>query len=223
MSEDSSKPKKLSLSGSKLTLGNIDPSKLRTGSSIGGTRKTVQVEVRRKRAPAAPGRGPSVSADVVKPDVPAAAISPAAASSPTADDRLTAQERATRVRALKEGLAKTENPTDSLEITTDDVAQAAVDNDVSLAAGDVAASTNTLSSAEEPIDPIAARRAAELAELKEIEANEERRRNAENKKHADAQAARDQMSVHASREAAGVNKFGPSQTEVQSRRRREAE
>ena len=46
MSDDSSKTKKLSLSGGKLTLGNIDASKLRTGPSIGGARKTVQVEVR---------------------------------------------------------------------------------------------------------------------------------------------------------------------------------
>ena len=46
--------KKLSLSGSKLTLGNIDASKLRAGSSVGGARKAVQVEVRRNRAPAAP-------------------------------------------------------------------------------------------------------------------------------------------------------------------------
>lgn len=49
-----SKPRKLSLSGSKLTLGNIDASKLRAGSSVGGARKAVQVEVRRNRAPAAP-------------------------------------------------------------------------------------------------------------------------------------------------------------------------
>ena len=49
-----SKPRKLSLSGSKLTLGNIDASKLRAGSSVGGARKAVQVEVRRNRAPQAP-------------------------------------------------------------------------------------------------------------------------------------------------------------------------
>ena len=55
MTDDSSKPKKLSLSGGKLTLGNIDASKLRAGPSVGGARKTVQVEVRRKRAPVAPG------------------------------------------------------------------------------------------------------------------------------------------------------------------------
>ena len=56
MSDDSGKTKKLSLSGSKLTLGAIDASKLRTGTAVGAGRKTVQVEVRRKRAPAAPSR-----------------------------------------------------------------------------------------------------------------------------------------------------------------------
>jgi len=35
MTDDSSKPKKLSLSGSKLTLGNIDASKLRAGPAVG--------------------------------------------------------------------------------------------------------------------------------------------------------------------------------------------
>ena len=63
----------------------------------------------------APGRGSSASADVAKPDVPAAAIPPVAATSPAADDRLTAQERAARVRALKEGLAKTEIPIEAPE------------------------------------------------------------------------------------------------------------
>lgn len=53
MSEDSGNSKKLSLSGGKLTLNNIDASKLRSGPAIGGARKTVQVEVRRKRAPSA--------------------------------------------------------------------------------------------------------------------------------------------------------------------------
>jgi len=56
MSDDSGKTKKLSLSSGKLTLGAIDPSKLRAGPTVGAGRKTVQVEVRRKRAPAAPSR-----------------------------------------------------------------------------------------------------------------------------------------------------------------------
>ena len=56
MSDDSGKTKKLSLSSGKLTLGAIDASKLRAGPAVGAGRKTVQVEVRRKRAPAAPSR-----------------------------------------------------------------------------------------------------------------------------------------------------------------------
>ena len=222
MSDDSSKPKKLSLSGGKLTLGKIDASKLRTGPSIGGARKTVQVEVRRKRAPVAPGRGSSAPADAAKPAAPAGARPPVAATSPIADDRLTAQERAARFRALKEGLAKTETPTEPLETTPDHDAQTTVENEVLLVSEDTAAAKK-VSSVETPIDPIAARRAAELAELQEIEANEERRRSEENKKHADAQAARNQINVYALREATNVNKFGPKPTEVQSRRRREAE
>ena len=104
MTDDSSKPKKLSLSGSKLTLSNIDASKLRAGPSVGGARKTVQVEVRRKRAPAAPQRGGTTAPEpvVTEPVQTAAALAP---SAPAADDRLTAQERAARVRALQEGLA----------------------------------------------------------------------------------------------------------------------
>ena len=56
MSDDSGKTKKLSLSSGKLTLGAIDPSKLRAGTAVGAGRKSVQVEVRRKRAPAATSR-----------------------------------------------------------------------------------------------------------------------------------------------------------------------
>ena len=52
MSDDSGKSKKLSLSGSKLTLGGVDAGQMRAGAT-GGARRTVQVEVRRKRAPAA--------------------------------------------------------------------------------------------------------------------------------------------------------------------------
>ena len=112
MTDDTSKPKKLSLSGSKLTLGNIDASKLRAGPSVGGARKTVQVEVRRKRAPAAPQRGgaPAPESVVTEPVQTAAAPAAPAPSAPAADDRLTAQERAARVRALQEGLAKADAP-----------------------------------------------------------------------------------------------------------------
>ena len=112
MSDDSGKTKKLSLSGSKLTLGAIDASKLRTGTAVGAGRKTVQVEVRRKRAPAAPSRTP-VAAEAPPAATPSSASAAPPASTPaataeqiapSADDRLTAQERAARVRALQEGL-----------------------------------------------------------------------------------------------------------------------
>ena len=56
MSDDSGKSKKLSLSGGgKLTLGGIEAGAMRS-STPGAGRRTVQVEVRRKRAPAAPHR-----------------------------------------------------------------------------------------------------------------------------------------------------------------------
>src|SRR6056300_1686223 len=190
MTDDSSKPKKLSLSGSKLTLGNIDASKLRAGPAVGGVRKTVQVEVRRKRAPAAPQRGGTTAPEpaVVEPVQTAAAPAAPAPSAPAADDRLTAQERAARVRALQEGLAKADAPTGGANVPADDHADASgevpVETPVEAAAPEVAPEP------EVPLDPVAARRAAELAELQEIEAGEERRRSEENKKHTDAHAAR---------------------------------
>ena len=224
MTDDSSKPKKLSLSGSKLTLGNIDASKLRAGPTVGGVRKTVQVEVRRKRAPAAPQRGGATAPEpaVVEPVQTAAAPAAPAPSAPAADDRLTAQERAARVRALQEGLAKADAPTGGANVPADDHADASgevpVETPVEAAAPEVAPEP------EVPLDPVAARRAAELAELQEIEAGEERRRSEENKKHTDAHAARRQVTEDApSDAAAAVNKFGPTPTEMQNRRRREAE
>ena len=123
MTDDSSKPKKLSLSGSKLTLSSIDASKLRAGPSVGGARKTVQVEVRRKRAPAAPQRGGTTAPEpvVTEPVQTAAALAP---SAPAADDRLTAQERAARVRALQEGLARADAPAGGANVLADDHAKA---------------------------------------------------------------------------------------------------
>ena len=70
MSDDSGKTKKLSLSGSKLTLSAIDASKLRSGPAVGTGRKTVQVEVRRKRAPSAPSRTQTSTA----PEIPAVKV-----------------------------------------------------------------------------------------------------------------------------------------------------
>ena len=59
MSDDSGKSKKLSLSGSRLTLGGLEAGQLRATPG-GAGRRTVQVEVRRKRAPAAPHRAARV-------------------------------------------------------------------------------------------------------------------------------------------------------------------
>ena len=128
MSDDSGKTKKLSLSGSKLTLGAIDASKLRTGTAVGAGRKTVQVEVRRKRAPAAPSRTPAAA------EAPPAATSAATGGAtaeqmaPSADDRLTAQERAARVRALQEGLKKPAAETVSGDAVPGDVSVASSDD-----------------------------------------------------------------------------------------------
>ena len=180
MSDDSSNSKKLSLSGGKLTLGNIDASKLRAGPAVGGARKTVQVEVRRKRAPSATPRPTAPEAAVAQPVETATPAAPA----PQSDDRLTAQERAARVRALQEGM-KRPAPGDDVPVVADETVPS-----------DTVASVETAEAAQDPappaapLDPIAARRAAELAELKAIEADEERRRAEESKKHADAQIAR---------------------------------
>ncbi|MEK9910721.1 MAG: translation initiation factor IF-2 [Candidatus Puniceispirillum sp.] len=180
MSDDSSNSKKLSLSGGKLTLGNIDASKLRAGPAVGGARKTVQVEVRRKRAPSATPRPTAPEAVVAQPVETATPAAPA----PQSDDRLTAQERAARVRALQEGM-KRPAPGDDVPVVADETVPS-----------DTVASVETAEAAQDPaplaapLDPIAARRAAELAELKAIEADEERRRAEESKKHADAQIAR---------------------------------
>ena len=96
MSDDSGKSKKLSLSGGgKLTLGGIEAGAMRA-STPGAGRRTVQVEVRRKRAPAAPHRAATPKAEPVA--APPQQAAPQAAPA-DADDRLTAQERAARVRA----------------------------------------------------------------------------------------------------------------------------
>ena len=62
MSDDSGKSKKLSLSGSRLTLGGLEAGQLRATPG-GAGRRTVQVEVRRKRAPAAPHRAATQKAE----------------------------------------------------------------------------------------------------------------------------------------------------------------
>lgn len=78
MSQDSERPaKRLSLSGSRLTLGAASPEEMKVG------RRKVQVEVRRKRAPAAPHRRVEQQPDV-----------------------LSNIERVQRIRALQEGMKK---------------------------------------------------------------------------------------------------------------------
>ena len=96
---DEQQNKKLSLSGGKLTLGSIDAGQLRGAPSLGAGRRTVQVEVRRKRAPAAPQRGGIPRPEAETPGAePVETAAPAAPPASPADDKLTAQERA-RVHA----------------------------------------------------------------------------------------------------------------------------
>ena len=188
MSDDSGKSKKLSLSGSKLTLGGVDAGQMRAGAT-GGARRTVQVEVRRKRAPAAPHRVPATP--VAEPAAPAPQPAPAQPAPAEADDKLTAQERAARVRALQEGLRKPDAPApdspaadgvgsaeDAPATAETPAADAATPADTAPVEAPVAA----------PLDPVSARREAELAELREIEAAEERRREDEARKHSEATA-----------------------------------
>jgi len=219
MSDDSGKTKKLSLSSGKLTLGNIDATKLRAGSAVGSGRKTVQVEVRRKRAPAAPSR---TATTAPAPEAPVASPTPAAAPAapaPSADDRLTAQERAARVRALQEGLKKPTadaDPQAPTENLPEDAADLAPAEGPEVAAAPVAPA--------EPEDPVARRRAAELAELEEIEAEEARRREEEARKHSET-AARQQQATDNRRQADMYRAApaAPAPSDVTARRRREAD
>ena len=150
MSEENSKPKKLSLSGSgKLTLGGgaLDQTALRGGNVGTGRAKNVQVEVRRKRVLNPALRTPSAA----QPAAPAPSedtVETPAAPAPKPDDRLTAAERANRMKVLQEGLSKTQ------------AAQEEVSQPEPLAEE---------AAPEEVLDPREARRRAELAELEEIE------------------------------------------------------
>ena len=200
MSDDSGKSKKLSLSGNKLTLGGIDAGQLRANTA-GAGRRTVQVEVRRKRAPASPHR---VTTPKNEPVAAPPAATPPAAPAPLevtdADDRLTAQERAARVRALQEGMKKPDEaaastPAEPVEtaIPAEEAAPVAdSEQEVAEVAPEEAAPAPVEEPAapEEPLDPVAARRAAELAELQEIEAEESRRREQEAQKHSEIAARR---------------------------------
>ncbi|MEC8109200.1 MAG: translation initiation factor IF-2 [Pseudomonadota bacterium] len=219
MSDDSGKTKKLSLSSGKLTLGAIDPSKLRAGPTVGAGRKTVQVEVRRKRAPAAPSRTPKPA--VVEAPVAATKATPAAApepANPSSDDRLTAQERAARVRALKEGLKKPAARTQS------EYAAPAEDTTASASGDEAPAAEVVKAELAAPSDLVAQRRAAEIAELEEIEAEEVNRRAAEARRSSD-HLARHQQAVAYRDNANSYRSIPqtPSTADVASRRRREAD
>ena len=209
MSDDSGKSKKLSLSGGgKLTLGGIEAGALRANTG-GAGRRTVQVEVRRKRAPAAPHRATTPAAEPVAAPPPPEAV-PAEPAQAT-EDRLTAQERAARVRALQEGMKKP-------EATPADDAPPSGDADAPTPAAPVEEQPEVPT---EPLDPAEARRAAELAELKEIEAEEERRREEEARKHSEANARRAAATNVAA--PASPSPAVPSTVDAPGRRRRHVE
>ena len=219
MSDDSGKSKKLSLSGSKLTLGGVDAGQMRAGAT-GGARRTVQVEVRRKRAPAAPHRVPATP--VAEPAAPAPQPAPAQPAPAEADDKLTAQERAARVRALQEGLRKPDAPApdspaaDGVGSAEDAPATAETP------AADAATPADTApveAPVVAPLDPVSARREAELAELREIEAAEERRREDEARKHSEATARR----ATADTAAPAARAPGDAASEPFNRRRRQVD
>ena len=208
MSDDSGKSKKLSLSGSRLTLGGLEAGQLRATPG-GAGRRTVQVEVRRKRAPAAPHRAATQKAEPAAAPQAAPEAAPAPAPEAGAEDRLTAQERAARVRALQEGMKKPE-----ADAPADAAAEAPVDAAEAPAAGPEA------DAAAEPLSPAEARRAAELAELKEIEAEEERRRDEEARKHSEANARRAAEARQTAPSAPAPSNYG---VDLHSRRRRLAD
>ena len=165
MSEDTNKTKTLSLSGTgKLSLGGLD-SPPRRGAEVSARRgKTVQVEVRRKRAPASQiQRTPSASLGQTPPPPPAPVSTPVeveAESQP--HDGLTATERANRIAVLKQGIKRSE---DSLAALKEEIKNSGSAEAEGSDASDVA--TKELEKEE---DRLSIRRRAELAELEEIEA-----------------------------------------------------
>ena len=232
MSDDSGKSKKLSLSSGKLTLGNIDASQLRASPTPSGARRTVQVEVRRKRAPAAPQRGVAPKTEVEAPvEVPAA---PIAAPTPTpADDKLTAEERAARARALQGGMQKTQDPAADDSAPAEPVdAEPVVEEAGAEVVADVAPTeapavevepTAPVAEPVAPLSPREARRAAELAELQEIEAVEAKRREQEAAKHAETTARRKAESRPQPAATQQMPAGGDAANDGPSRRRKAAE
>ena len=165
MSEDTNKTKTLSLSGSgKLSLGGVD-SPPRRGAEVSARRgKTVQVEVRRKRAPANQiQRPPTV---VTQASTPSNQV-----QSPTELDNepenqlqegLTATERANRIAVLKQGIKRSEGL----------IAEQHNEKSYTTKENFNNPNSESVSSKEpeKPEDLLSDRRRNELAELEEIEA-----------------------------------------------------
>ena len=165
MSEDTNKTKTLSLSGTgKLSLGGLD-SPPRRGAEVSARRgKTVQVEVRRKRAPASQiQRTPSASPGQTPPPPPAPVLTPVEVEAESQlQDGLTATERANRIAVLKQGIKRSEDSVAALKEETKNSGSAKAEGSD---ASDVATKEP-----EKEEDPSSIRRRAELAELEEIEA-----------------------------------------------------
>jgi translation initiation factor IF-2 len=165
MSEDTNKTKTLSLSGTgKLSLGGLD-SPPRRGAEVSARRgKTVQVEVRRKRAPASQiQRTPSASPGQTPPPPPAPVSTPVEVEAESQlQDGLTATERANRIAVLKQGIKRSEDSVAALKEETKNSGSAEAEGSD---ASDVATKEP-----EKEEDPLSIRRRAELAELEEIEA-----------------------------------------------------
>ncbi len=165
MSEDTNKTKTLSLSGSgKLSLGGVD-SPPRRGAEVSARRgKTVQVEVRRKRAPASQiQRNPS--GIVQAPATSNSVASPAEIDNEPENqlqDGLTATERANRIAVLKQGIKRSE------EVITGHRTEKSYSGKDH--AFDSKSKNNSPKEPEKMGDTLSVRRSAELAELEEIEA-----------------------------------------------------
>ena len=174
MSEDTNKTKTLSLSGSgKLSLGGVD-SPARRGSEVSARRgKTVQVEVRRKRAPASQiQRNPSAALQTKANQSPA--LSPLVVDNEGENqlqDGLTATERANRIAVLKQGMKRSEETSNKLgEIKTNVEGSNGQSSDLENDSHEIS---------EKSKDLLLERRRTELAELEEIEARTKAKKNQE--------------------------------------------
>ena len=174
MSEDTNKTKTLSLSGSgKLSLGGVD-SPARRGSEVSARRgKTVQVEVRRKRAPASQiQRNPSAASQTKANQSPA--LSPLLVDNEGENqlqDGLTATERANRIAVLKQGMKRSEETSNKLgEIKKNVEGSNGQSSDLENDSHEIS---------DKSKDLLSERRRTELAELEEIEAQTKAKKNQE--------------------------------------------